>query len=84
MGVIVISFQMNPFRSEDFKAWLIKLMDYQAQVCCVVQFGDGRVEVCGSPQWGVKVLSDRLKHVRRASKAWVLGCPKIFKSSDLN
>ena len=76
MGVIVISLQMNPFRSEDFKAWLIKLMDYQAQVCCVVQFGDGSVEVCGSPQWGVKVLSDRLKHVRRVSKDWV---PEVGK-----
>ena len=48
MGVIVINLQMNPFRSEDFKAWLIKLMDYQAQVCCVVQFGDGRVGGGGS------------------------------------
>ena len=71
MEVIVISFQMNPFRSEEYKAWLINLMNFQAQVCCVVQLGDGRVEVCGDPQWGVKVLSDRIKNVRRSSKAWV-------------
>ena len=71
MGVIVNSFQMNPFRCDGFKSWLIGLMEHQAQVCCVVQLGDGTVDVCGNLELGMKVLSDRCKSMRRASMTWV-------------
>ena len=61
----------NVFKDREFKSWLCRMNSAQNCVVCVVELSDGKIEVCGNPQWGIQTLQKRVKINKRASLEWV-------------